>query len=142
MAAPLEITNITGGCLCGAVRYEISTSPKFAGFCYCADCRKASGSAFVPFMGFDGSAIKLTGETREHHGKSASGGTAVRNFCPSCGSLLFGGIYGTDDEHTVYAGSLDDITVFKPNIAMFTQDRPDWAKLECKVKEFKQMPEE
>jgi hypothetical protein len=91
-------------------------------------------------MGFKSSAFQLTGETRQHRGKSASGGEAVRNFCPSCGSLLFGGIYGTDDQHTVYAGSLDDITVFGPNISLFTKDRPDWARLEAKVKEFEQMP--
>jgi hypothetical protein len=140
MAETPDTTKITGGCLCGAVRYKISGKPRFSGLCYCVDCRKASGSAFVPFMGFKSSAFQLTGETRQHRGKSASGGEAVRNFCPSCGSLLFGGIYGTDDQHTVYAGSLDDITVFGPNISLFTKDRPDWARLEAKVKEFEQMP--
>jgi hypothetical protein len=41
-----------GGCLCGALRYEAEGEPLYAGHCYCADCRKASGSGFIPFMGF------------------------------------------------------------------------------------------
>jgi hypothetical protein len=42
----------TGGCLCGAVRYEAEGEPVFAGHCNCADCRKASGSGFIPSWGF------------------------------------------------------------------------------------------
>ncbi len=38
----------TGGCLCGQVRYEALGDPIYAGHCYCADCRKASGSGFIP----------------------------------------------------------------------------------------------
>ena len=44
---------VTGGCLCGALRYEATGEPTMAGHCYCADCRKASGSGFIPFMGYD-----------------------------------------------------------------------------------------
>ena len=42
----------TGGCLCGALRYEAVGEPLYAGLCYCADCQKASGSGFIPFIGF------------------------------------------------------------------------------------------
>ncbi len=43
-----ETKRITGGCLCGALRYEAEGEPHFAGYCCCADCRKASGSGFIP----------------------------------------------------------------------------------------------
>ncbi len=36
----------TGGCLCGAVRYEVSGEPYIAGLCHCTKCRKLTGSAF------------------------------------------------------------------------------------------------
>jgi hypothetical protein len=39
----------TGGCLCGSLRYEAEGEPLFTGHCYCADCRKASGSGFIPY---------------------------------------------------------------------------------------------
>src|SRR5258706_14401540 len=117
----------TGSCLCGALRYEADGEPRFAGHCYCADCQKASGSGFIPFMGFAGSAVRFSGETRQFRSKAATGGNAVRNFCPICGSLVFGGEVGKDDQHTIYAGSLDDPSSFHPTIAIFTRNRPVWA---------------
>jgi hypothetical protein len=117
----------TGGCLCGAVRYEAEGEPQFAGHCYCSDCRKASGSGFIPFMGFASTAVRFSGETRQFRSKAANGGEAVRNSCPVCGGLVFGGVVGEDISHTIYAGSLDDPSAFEPRIAIFTQGRPAWA---------------
>ena len=116
----------TGGCLCGALRYEAEGEPRFAGHCYCADCQKASGSGFIPFMGFAGSAVRFSGETRQFRSKAATGGDAVRNFCPVCGSLVFGGEVGKDDSHTIYAGSLDDPARFKPTMAIFVREKAPW----------------
>ena len=48
------------------------------------------------------------------------------DHCPVCGSLVFGGVVGKDDQHTIYAGSLDDLSSFKPQIAIFTRSRPAW----------------
>lgn len=42
---------LTGGCLCGAVRYQVEGEPLYAGFCYCVDCRKASGAGVVRRVG-------------------------------------------------------------------------------------------
>jgi hypothetical protein len=132
---------ITGGCLCGAVRYEASIEPTYAGFCYCADCRKASGSGFIPFMGFPASAFRVTGETLKFRSRSFRGTEAVRNSCPACGGLVFGGIYGVDEMHTVYAGSLDDPAAFHPTMAIFNRDRPAWVELAPGVPVFETMPE-
>src|ERR1700674_3493502 len=93
----------TGGCLCGALRYEAEGEPLYAGHCYCADCQKASGSGFIPYMGFASSAVRFSGETREFRSKAASGGDAVRNFCLVCGSLVFSGEVGKDDSFNIYA---------------------------------------
>ncbi|HLY56098.1 MAG TPA: GFA family protein [Stellaceae bacterium] len=117
----------TGGCLCGALRYEAEGEPSMTGHCYCADCRKASGSGFIPFMGFASSAVRFTDETRQFRSPSARGTVAVRNYCPICGGLVFGGEVGKDESHTIYAGSLDDPSVFHPRVAIFTAGRPDWA---------------
>jgi len=130
----------TGGCLCGALRYEARGEPLFAGLCYCADCRRASGSGFIPFMGFESSAVRFTGRTRMFSSKSARGGDAVRNFCAVCGSLVFGGVVGEDDSHTIYAGSLDDPASFQPRIAIFTQGRPQWAVIPPGLTVFERAP--
>ncbi|MGH6870605.1 MAG: GFA family protein [Rhizomicrobium sp.] len=57
---------ITGSCLCGALRYEASAAPLYMGYCCCADCRKASGSGFIGFMGFAASALRITGDVVTH----------------------------------------------------------------------------
>lgn len=119
----------TGGCLCGALRYEAQGEPLYAGHCYCGDCQKASGSAFIPFMGFARHAVHFSGEARQFRTLSAHGGEAVRNFCPVCGSLVFGGEADKSKSFTIYAGSLDDLSAFQPKIAIFARDRPAWAVL-------------
>jgi hypothetical protein len=129
-----------GGCLCGQVRYEARGAPIYAGQCYCADCRKASGSAFVPFMGFPAAAVTFIGETRTFSSRAFKGGDAVRNFCPTCGSLVFGGIVGVDTQHTIYAGSLDDPSGFQLQIAIFARECPPWVTIPPQLTAFETMP--
>jgi hypothetical protein len=130
----------TGGCLCGAVRYEISGEALFAGHCYCADCQKVSGSGFVPFMGVAAKGFRVSGPTERFVCPAARGGEAVRNFCARCHSLLFGGIVGVHDTHTVYAGGLDDVSWFKPQIAIFASRRAPWALIPPGLTVFEEMP--
>jgi hypothetical protein len=129
-----------GGCLCGAVRYEAAGDPLYAGHCYCADCRKASGTGFIPFMSFRSSAVRFSGKTLQFTSKAANGKDAVRNFCPICGGLVFGGSVGKDEMHTIYAGSLDDPSSFHPTVAIFTRNRPAWALIPSNLKAFEAMP--
>jgi len=135
-------TRWTGGCLCGAVRYEARGEPLFTGHCYCADCRKASGAGFIPFISFAASTVRFQGTTRTFTSKAASGRDAVRNFCPHCGALLFGGIVGQDRFHTIYAGSLDDPHGFRPTIAIFARGRPAWAVIPPGLAVYDGMPPE
>ncbi len=129
-----------GGCLCGALRYEARGEPTMAGHCYCADCRRASGSGFIPFMGFSSDALTFSGETRVFLSRSARGGEAARNACPICFSLVFGGVVGQDTSHTIYAGSLDDPSVFQPTIAIFASGRPAWALVPEGLTIYESMP--
>ncbi len=129
-----------GGCLCGALRYLATSAPHIMGHCYCADCRKASGSGFIPFMGFAASAIRITGKAVQFASPSARGTDAVRNRCANCGSLVFGGIVGVDTMHTIYAGTLDDPSAFHPSIAIFAKGRPAWAVIPPGLTIFDRMP--
>ncbi|HKX35929.1 MAG TPA: GFA family protein, partial [Rhizorhapis sp.] len=81
--------------------------------------------------------VTVTGETRLHHTPAASGNIAIRNFCAVCNSLVFGG-----DQHGmhIYAGSLDEPSGFKPTIAVFTRDRPEWAPIPAGLRVFERMP--
>jgi len=134
------INPITGSCLCGDLRWKASAPPKWMGLCYCADCRKASGSGFIPFMGFDVAALIITGRWTVHTLAHADGRAAVRNSCLVCGGLVFGGKLGESDQYNIYAGSLDDPSLFNPTVALFLRDKPDWLPVPPGLREFQTMP--
>jgi hypothetical protein len=131
----------TGGCLCGALRYEADGEPFGAGYCCCADCRRASGSGFIPFMSFPSSAVRFSGQATQFRSASFRGRMAVRNSCPACSSLVFGGEIGTSESFTIYAGSLDDASAFRPRIAIFARDRPAWVELPAGLTVFDTLPD-
>ena len=132
--------HFAGGCLCGALRYEAKGEPLHAGYCYCGDCRKASGSGFIPFLGFAATVLTFTGPSKATVSKAANGGEATRNFCPRCSSLVFGGVVGESESFTIYAGSLDDPSLFQPKVAIFNRSRPDWVPLPPGLVVFEEMP--
>ncbi len=134
-------TRYTGGCLCGAVRYEASAAPVAAGYCYCADCRKASGAGAIPFMLFRAEDIAFSGATTVFRAPSFRGGPSERNSCPVCASLVFGMVVGEALMHSVYAGSLDDAAQFTPTMAIFERDRPAWVAPPEGLTVFQTMPE-
>ncbi len=81
-----ETTLITGGCLCGAVRYESSEPPIRTTICHCRMCQKSTGSAFMVAVGFPRTALRTTkGEPKLYRSSSIKD----KSFCADCGSLLF-----------------------------------------------------
>jgi hypothetical protein len=129
-----------GGCLCGALRYAAEGKPLFAGLCFCVDCRKASGSGFVPYLGFAAADVRFTGASVSYVHQAVSGGDATRNSCLVCNGLVFGGERDVSESFTIYAGSLDDVSTFHPTVAIFTSGRPDWAVIPPGLKIFERAP--
>jgi hypothetical protein len=105
---------VTGGCLCGNVQIEATGAPYRVGLCHCLDCRKHSGSLFHAFAIFPIDAVSITGETRDHGGRS---------FCPTCGSSVFG---RTGDELEIGLGALDAPDRFTPTYELWTVRRESW----------------
>ena len=108
----------------------------YMGHCYCEDCRKASGSGFIPFMGYASSKVRFSGEPERSNRKPPMATSSACNFCPVCGSLVFGGEIGETKSFTIYAGSLDDPTPFHPTVAIFVRGRPDWAAIPEGLEQF------
>ena len=54
---------------------------------------------------------------------------------------MFGGVLGVDSDHTIYAGTLDDVSRFSPMVAIFTRDRPEWVTVPAGLLSFETMPE-
>src|SRR5262249_39477954 len=83
---------ITGGCACGAIRYEVTAEPIVTFNCHCRDCQKTTGGAYAPVFYVPANAFKITKGTPKYFGTTSEMiGDNVRGFCPECGSRLFGG---------------------------------------------------
>lgn len=76
---------ITGGCLCGAIRYEISAPPISTGYCHCSICQKFTGSSMSTWTAFPASAVQFVEDEPRYF---ASSPIAERGFCPTCGSSM------------------------------------------------------
>jgi hypothetical protein len=84
------VAPMTGGCLCGAVRYESTGEPGFALLCHCRDCQRQSGSAFAAGWRVPAAGFRVTqGEPKLYLRAADSGNEITRAFCPDCGTMLF-----------------------------------------------------
>ena len=108
------MTEVTGGCLCGAVRLTASGAPSRVGLCHCLDCRKHHGALFYAAAIFPAGAVTVTGETHAYQG---------RHFCPRCGSSVFA---RSGDEVEVHLGALDAPDAFTPTYELWTIRRESW----------------
>ncbi|MFO1070335.1 MAG: GFA family protein [Geminicoccaceae bacterium] len=131
---------MTGGCLCGAVRYTVDAEPAFAGYCHCPDCRRSSGAGHCCYIGVPRTAFVLTGDVRGHTVTGGSGLPTTRFFCPTCGSQLYGRPDAAPDHYTLYAGSLDDPLQFVPREVINTRHRAPWDVIAGGLPEHEGMP--
>tara|TARA_B100000029_G_C16767862_1_gene664357 strand:- start:41 stop:454 length:414 start_codon:yes stop_codon:yes gene_type:complete len=110
-----------GGCLCGAVKYEVEGEPVRVAQCHCDDCRRATGSAFATNIFVEEKNLKiLYGSTSSYQHIADSGNTMTKEFCPICGSQLFGYGSGSPGIKNVKIGSIDKIGDIKPQVEVFT----------------------
>ena len=119
-------TRFTGGCMCGAVRYECGTDPIAMGNCHCRDCQRATGSAFAAAVLVPVSAVKITGEVKYYEVIGDSGGIVRRGFCPNCGARLFGRSAASPGGISIMAGTLDDSSWFTPQADIYTASAQPW----------------
>lgn len=125
---------LTGGCACGAIRYECGRRPLLMFFCHCRDCQRAGGGPYSAAVLLPGKAFKLTQGTPKYFSTpSLAGGHHTRGFCPECGSRLLGAVNPKSPFIGVLAASLDDPGVFQPAFNIFTSDAQPWAALSASL---------
>jgi len=116
------MTNLTGGCQCGAVRYEWTMKPAYSSVCYCRMCQKASGQ---PFMGLTGGKQEHLKWTRGAPSIFRSSDKVERGFCRECGTPL---TYAFDDTGriSVTINSLDEPEAMPPTKQYGTESKVSW----------------
>jgi hypothetical protein len=131
---------LTGGCQCGAARYEISATPLRLFACHCRECRKQSASAFGMSLVVKRAAVTLTkGETRTWSRKADSGRTVAGIFCVACGTRLWHAKEGFDYV-SIKGGSLDVPLDFSDAIHCWTASKLPGMAIPPTAKQFPKEP--
>ena len=130
------MTEITGGCLCGAVRYAAKAAPITVRECWCRDCQYwASGSATVNIV-FESDKVSFTGDLSQYDSKAASGNQMHRGFCTKCGTAVTSAADARPHLIIIRAGTLDDTSLVKPEMVIWTSSAPGWAVLTPNIPHF------
>jgi hypothetical protein len=127
----------TGGCACGAIRYECLALPLRMLNCHCRDCQLAGGSGFSPSLIMARGAVSLTKGQPAHFEKIAdSGKIAKREFCFACGSPLFASSSAAVEYLALRASSLDDPSWFRPEANVWAASAQPWDYLDPAIPKF------
>ena len=119
---------LSGGCLCGDVRYEVQGEPVYVFHCHCSMCRRAGGAAFQTWAGLEAGAVTVTQGTPQSYESSSF---ARRSFCGRCGGQLFYRYTGEQSPALwVSAGTLDHPERVTPDRHVFADDRVPWVHME------------
>ena len=131
--------SFTGGCVCGAIRYECTSRPIVMLNCHCRDCQQVSGGPFTPVVYVPAKAFRITqGSLRYYATLSVANGHNKRGFCPDCGSRITGA--ESDRGIGITASSLDDPSWFRPKMNLWVCDAQPWVLLDPKLPSFEQYP--
>jgi hypothetical protein len=127
---------LTGGCPCGAIRYQIASFPLLLYTCNCTNCQTASGSAFalnMPVIAKDFHILQ--GEPKGWRHTSPMGVAVISWFCADCGGRLYGDRAGREEIVNLRAGTLDDTSWLVPVAHMYMRSAQPWvlpaANAEC-----------
>jgi hypothetical protein len=134
-------TSFSGGCACGAVRYECSVEPMMSLNCHCRDCQRASGSAFAAVMAVPKAAVTITGEPKFYEVQAESAHTVGRGFCATCGSPLFITLSAWPEIISIRAASLDDPSYYRPASDIWTDSAQPWDYMNPELPKFPKGPQ-
>ena len=131
---------ITGSCLCGSVRFEVTEEPAWAHNCHCSRCRKTRGGAFASnlFVPIDG--LHFTeGESLLHSYKPPGAERFTHTFCTRCGSTMPWRV----ESRGMYAipmGALDVDPAVRPRAHIFVESKAPWFEIADELPQWPEAP--
>jgi hypothetical protein len=131
----------TGGCACGAIRYETRHAPIFQNHCQCRDCQRRSGTGHGSYLTFPAQAdMAITGEATYWEVAADSGNVKRHAFCPTCGVPVFLRFAAAPELIAVHAGSLDEPARFVPQLLTYGIRGLPWDAIEPSLPVVERMP--
>jgi hypothetical protein len=124
--------NVSGGCLCGTVRYRIDGEPAMVAICHCSTCQKNTGSAFSTNVAFPTDAVEVSGDSLVSYEERANAHSVpfYRSFCSHCGSPISGHGKAYPGIVFIKAGTLDDPSWVRPTMHMWCTEKQPWVTLD------------
>lgn len=128
---------LTGGCHCGAVRYEMAGQVQHSSLCHCSDCRRCAGAPMVGWAAVRHEQLEVTGEPATYR----SSEHAARSFCGRCGTGLF---YVNEEVLPglvdIQIATLDDPEALPPQLHVQYADRVGWMDTADALPKFERYP--
>jgi hypothetical protein len=133
-----SMRTLRGGCLCGAVEYEIPDALRYAGYCHCSECRRFSGSAFSAFGGISKANFRVLkgAESIKHYAKNAN---TILGFCNVCGSSLYAE-KRQREMINLRLGTLRDTPSLAPQAHAFVGSKAPWHEIRDDLVQFDGAP--
>ena len=131
---------LSGGCLCGQVRYSANAEPAIVGVCHCKNCQKQAGTAFSVVVAIPKSTLSVQGRLKTYHDKGDSGQPVLRNFCPECGSPITSDVAVMPELTFIKAGTLDDTSWVDPKMHIYCDSAQSWTVIPAGSQQFAKGP--
>ncbi|MFZ5439567.1 MAG: GFA family protein [Myxococcota bacterium] len=123
------MTPLTGGCSCGAVRYELTSAPMFVHCCHCLLCQRQTGSAFVINGLIETSRIRCSSTLSAISMPTESGRPHDIYRCPSCLVAVWSDYGRRPALRFVRLATLDAPHTFAPDVHIYTRSKVPWVRL-------------
>ena len=130
----------TGGCACGAIRYEVSGEPAVMNYCQCRQCQRDSGNGHGAHLTFVGAPVTVTGQASFWETVGEGGTRKSRAFCPTCGAPVYLTLPDLPDVFVASAASLDDPARYQPQQVIWASAGQAWDHLDPALPKFDKMP--
>ena len=134
------MATIKGGCLCGAVTYEVTGDPMFVGHCACENCQKTTGTGHSSVAAYPDAQITIHGATTAYEGKGDSGQPTTYRFCTVCGSRLFTNASVMPGVTMVTLGTMEAGAEIQPSMMIYGKRRRAWDAVPAGLQVFEGMP--
>lgn len=119
----------TGGCQCGAVRYELSCDGLVCYACHCLECQKQSASAFAISVPVRADDLVVKGPLKAYERETDSGSRTNCWFCSTCGTRIYHQSARSPQIVTLKGGTLDDPLLLVPVAHLWVSRKQPWLEL-------------
>jgi hypothetical protein len=119
-------SSLSGGCLCGAVRFELDERPTDAGYCHCTRCQRRTGAAASPQARVDGNTFHLIAREDSLGVWRHPDGGFEKCFCRNCGAHLFSRNPDDQRQMSIRMGAFDEDPGVRPRWRSFVAYAAPW----------------